>query len=697
MKKVAAYLLPYLAIPIYTLALLFLIEGIYRGMTSTYRWALASPYEFLLVYVFLTALFFIFHIFKRRWFLLLSLISSLLLITLSAVNKIKMTLRGDPLIPADMLLISEARTMLSFLSGTPVWQVIALGIIILLILAGIIYGIFKLPKERHWNWHRLVIGVLALSLFTYIYYQEVEASYSEIRAQYKLRTIDYNQSQNYDLNGFLMSFTRNLKWLSVDAPAGYNRNSLTELSEQYNDEPYEVNDKKPHIVMIMSEAFWDPTQLETVTFNKDPLEYFHSLSETHTSGSILAPVYGGSTANTEFEALTGYSMNFLPNGSIPYQFYMKTPVQALPAMLGEQGYQTTAIHSYNNWFYQRNNVYKNLGFDNFISLEFIENSVVDFLYYRDREVNDMIIDQIQNADEPNFIFAVTMQNHGPYVDDMKKDYAEIEVEMKEADGELTESSKNILEFFSDNMVQMDLELKRMIESFEALDEDVMVVYFGDHLPLLGTNEQVYRETNFFFNDREYEDYINKYSTPLLIWDNFSDESERDENLDISPAYLPAYIMQKSGLEGTTLTNMLNEALASGNGIFPRQDFQEKVGFDPTLRKNYQLLQYDALFGRKYDESFQVERNDGYRLGFTDPVLHSVEKTEQDGQTYAIVRGDYLTKFTKVFVDGDELETSYSEGELKAALPSADTSGELQAKIIDTNGTVLAETNTLELD
>ncbi|MFD1031841.1 LTA synthase family protein [Metaplanococcus flavidus] len=694
MKKVVVYLLPYIAIPIYAFLLLFIVEGIYRGFSAMPEWVKTQYHEFTLVYVFFLSIFFIFHIFKRKIFLLLSLVFSLLTIILSVANKVKLTVRGDPLIPADMLLISEASTMVSYLSATPMWQIVTGGIIIILLLAAIIYAIIKMPKEKTWNWHRVVIGILACSMFTYIYYQEVEASESAIRSQYHIDTIDYNQAKNYQMNGFVMGFTRNLKWLSIDPPEDYNEQKIAELTERYSEEPYEKDGKKPHIVMIMSEAFWDPTRMDSISFNKDPLEYFHSLSEEHTSGDILAPVFGGSTANTEFEALTGLSMNYLPDGSIPYQFYMKKPVQALPSLLKEQGYETTAIHSYYNWFYQRNSVYKNIGFDQFIPLEFITDPVVDFKYYRDREVNDMIIEQITNADKPNFVFAVTMQNHGPYVDNMKKDYAEIEVEMKEADGKLSESSQNILEFYSDNIQQMDLELQRMIESFEELDEDVMVVYFGDHLPLLGANDQVYREANYFFDDSEYEDYLKKYSAPLLIWDNFSEERE---DLTISPAYLPAYILAKSGLEGTSLTNLQNEALNSGNGLFPRKDFLDQIDFDSELYNSYQLLQYDALFGRKYDESFVAESNEDFRLGASAPAIKSVEKVNQEGQAFAVVQGDHLTRFTKVFVNGEQLETSFNEGELKATLPNADTTGEIQAKIIDTNGTILTETNILELE
>src|SRR5690606_16308179 len=138
--------------------------------------------------------------------------------------------------------------------------------------------------------------------------------------------IPYNQQWNYDHNGFVMAFTRNIKWMQVEPPSDYGEQQVARIIEKYNEEPYPLSNRKPHIIMVMSEAFWDPTEMENVEFNQDPLPNFHALQEKYTSGNLLVPVFGGSTANTEFESLTGYSVNFLPAGSIPYFFYVKKPV-----------------------------------------------------------------------------------------------------------------------------------------------------------------------------------------------------------------------------------------------------------------------------------------------------------------------------------------------------------------------------------
>lgn len=688
-KKFLAYIIPYIGIVIFSFLLTIVMEWIFRGSANAVKlWAQTEYHEFIYVSLFISSLFIMLYGFKRKLFLSISVVVATLLIGLSVANRVKIALRGDPLIPADLVLVSEAKNMLSIFSDLPFWQIALTTIAIVSIILVIGYGIHKLPKDKTWNIHRVVLAAFAASLLFCTYNEEVEKKHSMIRAKYKIKVIDYNQQTNYDLNGVLMAFMRNIKWLSIDAPTDYTEEKIKEIAQKYEQEPYELTEDKPHIVMIMSEAFWDPTVMESVSFSEDPLPNFHELAKNYTSGNLLAPVFGGSTANTEFESLTGYSMNFLPAGSIPYLFHVKKPIQALPHILKGQGYNTTAIHSYHNWFYQRNTVYKNIGFDRFISLEFVPEPVVDFLYYRDREMNDLIIDQLTNAQEPNFIFGVTMQNHGPFKADMKKPYSTIEVEHK--DGSFTPEAKNILEFFSDNMVQVDLELIRLIEKLDELDEKVMVVYYGDHLPLLGLNYQVYKEAGYFEKETDFEAYKKIYSTPLLMWDNFSSEHKK---VDLSASYLSAYVLNRAGLQGTPLTNMLNTALADGRGMLPRADYVPNFWFDTTLLQDYEALQYDYLFGGgKYDTSAKVDGNKEFRLGYNDPLITRVIAKEANGAIDLVVEGNFFTKSAKIFIDGNRVDTVYEDGELKATLTEISNGSIVQVKIIDSNDRALSNSN-----
>ena len=142
-----------------------------------------------------------------------------------------------------------------------------------------------------------------------------------------------------------------------------------------------ANGKKPNVIFVMSEAFWDPTLLTNVTFSEDPVPTIHRLQKESSTGYLLSPQFGGGTSNVEFEVLTGNSMSFLPGGSIPYQQYISKPIPSLASYFADQGYKSMGIHSYEGWFWDRNKVYKELGFESFKSSEHFVNPGNEGLFY----------------------------------------------------------------------------------------------------------------------------------------------------------------------------------------------------------------------------------------------------------------------------------------------------------------------------
>lgn len=122
----------------------------------------------------------------------------------------------------------------------------------------------------------------------------------------------------------------------------------------------------------MDESYWDVSELEQYgfQFDTDVSANLHALQQTSASGRAYSPSFGGGTCDVEFEALTGYSASFLPNGSKPYQQHVTKPMFSLPNYLKlTQGYQTAAVHCFWAKYWSRDTAYPNLGFDTFLSLE----------------------------------------------------------------------------------------------------------------------------------------------------------------------------------------------------------------------------------------------------------------------------------------------------------------------------------------
>lgn len=163
---------------------------------------------------------------------------------------------------------------------------------------------------------------------------------------------------------------------------------MNKYREDYNSREF----KKPNIIMVMSEAYYDITEVKNLKLSKDPLENFHSYQKEFIGGNIITSVATGSTAQTEFEVLTGYSVNFTGENNIAYLNLIKNKTRAIPAMMKEEGYNTLAIHPYYKNFYSRDVVYPLLGIDEYISSDSFNNSKTTMNgFVTDMEVMDKII------------------------------------------------------------------------------------------------------------------------------------------------------------------------------------------------------------------------------------------------------------------------------------------------------------------
>src|SRR5690606_4840175 len=173
-----------------------------------------------------------------------------------------------------------------------------------------------------------------------------------------------------------------------------------------------------------------------------------------------------------------------------------------------------------------------------------------------------ILSEIEKSNTPDFIFAVTMQNHGPYFADNNDKTITVQ-------GNLSSEAKEILEIYANILKDVDQSLKELIEGIDKLNEPTNVVFFGDHLPGLGQNYQVYREANFFDNEYSYEGYLKTHSVPFVIWDNFSNQKEE---FTITPNFLGQYVLELSKQRGTVYTDFLHELFWSGFRLTPNMNY-----------------------------------------------------------------------------------------------------------------------------
>lgn len=581
----------------------FVVEWIQRGgIFQTFAW-LENYYIFLINFllVALFCLFFIALLGSLRWG---AIYSTLILATLSLTSMVKKQFLGEPLLPWDFVRYDQAFNLLPKIATEIVFTLIALGIITLIVVLGmrLLVPLYKLRILRRVLIMMMIIPIFAVLIF--YKHTPIYKAYSKMDIEH----IYWVQRENSLQNGFLLGFIMNIENAIIVEPEGYTEQEIERIFQEYNlsEQAAKTDNKEsslpnPNLIIIMNEAFWDPTILPDVSFSQDPIPFFRYLLNSNTSGTLVSSVFGGSTANVEFEILTGLSTAFLPSGSIAYQQYIQRPIPSLTKIFKDSGYTTTAIHPYHDWFYKRDEVYHSLGFDHFLSLRDFSNSEIRGEYIGDIEVSKRIIEIIQSTDQPQLIFAVTMQNHGPYPQS-RYDSTDISIS-----ADISSEGLKILEVYSEGLKDADESLELLINNIRETDEPTIIVFFGDHLPFLGKDYLVYKQTGFIEgneNSWSLEENLKMKSVPLLIWSNYENNLEGFERLGSS--FLGNSLLGLTGQRNNHIfafAQQISQYLPvydktvsidiNGNYYRSLPDHLQKIEND------YRLLQYDVLFGKEY--------------------------------------------------------------------------------------------------
>ena len=236
----------------------------------------------------------------------------------------------------------------------------------------------------------------------------------DFQQTYKISWNGWDTAKTYSQNGFMVSFITAAQRMKIDKPDGYSKEYAEEILRAYEpSEDDQITSQKPVIIAIMNESFSDLSDLGDLGETEDVMWYYDSLHCLE-KGRTYVSVRGGGTCNSEFEFLTGNSLEFY-NNIYPYTQFNFKNVPTVVSLLKDQGYKTIAMHPANPTNYGRESVYKEMGFDEFYSFEDYEQYEKVFLD-RISDLDDYkeIVKVVNDTEDPVFIFNVTIQNHGDY-------------------------------------------------------------------------------------------------------------------------------------------------------------------------------------------------------------------------------------------------------------------------------------------
>lgn len=407
----------------------------------------------------------------------------------------------------------------------------------------------------------------------------------------------FNAKYMHSKEGFFVSFILDIHFLQIEEPKNYSDEYALSLLNEQKVEKVETPEELPDIIAIMDETFSDPAVLGEFETNKDYMPFVHSILRGEVANTISGyadvSVLGGNTANSEFEFLTGNSMAFFPNGSVPYLQYIRDGISTIVPQLEEYGYTTYGTHPYRAKGWNREFIYDLMGFDyryfqgSFPFEDKLRNYVSDEADFKS------ILEWRNNTEGPFFMFNVTMQNHSNYGGDFDNFDPQIVAKFKN-----TYSNKYLNKYLS-LMYETDQDVASLLSELSQSDRKTIVVFWGDHQPNDYVVRPIYKEYGLDFDNQTYEQQQQRQKTPFFIWANY--DIQEQTNVEISLNYLNILLFETAGLQldeyQTFRKNLWQGQIPMMNAVGYRNDDDDLVEYDDApeeiqnLLNEYQNIQY----------------------------------------------------------------------------------------------------------
>lgn len=595
--------------------LILVIEVLARhSLTDGIRFVWDHPFLTLLSAAILTAFYALALLVSKRNFVWLCI--TVVIVGLAVTNSILLCFRITPLAATDIALLTSVFEIMGIY--LTVWQIILLVLLVLVVIAGLIYLGIRMKKQVY---HPLlavcnaVISILAVVLMIHI---------GDARGW--LQTEFANLPDAYADNGFVYCFTRSLFDRGISKPDTYDEDTVDNILEDMKKQTTNEVEEKPNIIFIQLESFMDLKRMQGVTYSEEPTPVYSSLRKTCPGGFLKVPSVGAGTANTEFEILTGMTLDYFGAGEYPYKTVLQDETcESMAYNLRELGYRTGVLHNNTGSFYSRNKVFANLGFDYFVSSEYMENlSYNPIGWAKDKVLTGQIQHILKATSEPDLIYTITVQDHGKYPTELLEN-PHIKVSGFAPEDE---ERQNAFTYYVNQCHETDAFLGSLIATLNAFEEPVVLVLYGDHLPNLDITEEELASGNLF-------------QTEYVIWSNkkmLEDYELSKKNENLYAYQLSAHVLKLLGMNNGLLTK-----------------FHQMYHNYDNYKSNLKILQYDMLYGKKevYDGLSPYEPTD-LQMGF-DPI-RITDVSSVGGSVY--VMGKNFTESSFVFIDGKKQDTVF---------------------------------------
>ena len=515
----------------------------------------------------------------------LVIISSFLIAILSIVNYFVIEYHGQPFTIADLANIKSAMTVMGAYSFS-IKGIVLIEVISIILIVG--FSVFYFRNKRLTRFVTIPVFLMAAICFYFAYLSPdsyISRADTSPNWVWAIQGVGYTP---YFVHRSILSSS------VVRVPAGFN--GLQEEIYSYmnqkvkNEKENDVNNiESPDIIFILNETYYDVDLLLDTETHEEVFKNYDKLDCI--KGYTISPQTGGGTNCSEYELLTSNSVHLVPYVS-PFIYLDMKGSNSVISFLKSRGYNTTGMHQFDSTCYSRNIAYPDMEFDNILweeecqGLEYYGNRS-DFA--TDLSVYKNLIRSYEEENEPGpkCIYCLTIQNHGHWEqNDDKEDLVKIE-------GDFGEYTDDLNEYLS-CMKLSDEALGYLINYFENVDRDVIIVMAGDHCPSFLPN---------LVPDAGDEDAILKIrSTPFLVWSNHInlDKSVLEQSNRISMNYLVPLTLKAAGISLSGYYEDLVELqnvypiLEKDNGYYDLENKHHSFTDEeelPDILRNYYYIEY----------------------------------------------------------------------------------------------------------
>lgn len=549
---------------------------------------------------------------------LTTFIMGILVIIAGIANYTKLGARQDLILPTDFTIIGEWKTAIDSVTiNLRLQNFFSIFFFLLLFYYGFLLDFskkkLKIKRKKKTVAASFLLWIFTATLFhvavisptvTHIYLDKNGRNYQSTNFTHKLYGCCYLFNQQL--------ITKENPVSSAKAKSHYNTLLTKAKDASTQEKPDDSHIITPNIITIMSESLWDISDFsKEVQWDVNPMEVFQDTIKKHSGGSISVNIYGGSTANTEFEFLTGLSTKYLPGGQVAYNSIESLQPSLASYLKNNFDYSTVAIHPFFPTFWNRNTVYPLLGIRQFYSNKNMTYKEPFDVYISDDSLTNEIIEKYtwhkKNHKGPLFSFNVSMANHSLAISGIDKsnenNYEKKVSYTLKHPNTLSKSEKSQLNRYINGVYASGEALQKLMDYFDTIDDPTVIVLFGDHAPPLANN--IYKSCLGYDSStaKTSEELARFYETPLVIYSNYPLPKVTIDGANAS--YLSSILLKQIGIPlsnictindylMTTLPTNTKYTVKDQDGNILSQLSDKEENLDNT---NYEMF-YEMLYGKK---------------------------------------------------------------------------------------------------